>query len=847
MRDHIIASPIAATKHRLTIDAGQGARGRLAEIEGFTEDPVIRTVYLSDGPCSFDTPDGGKFWQVIHSVPRFSRQIDRSTLIGIAENKFSTARHNNTDGRLDWMRKLVIDAQKYVVRVGDPSWTYDDFRIGCVARMKHIAQTTDKDGRWLDVEFTDAQFLADVAIRGDQISTSNDKPAPIALGDFTGQAEPVDPGGASYRFGNAPHWMTPIADSGVDEVLVGGVPVGNVTYSSATGAPARVAGEVRGGILPAFGDLYAGLPPLGFGAAQVSPGDVILIAVTYDSSATVTLNLSAGAPGTLALEDTTTSTALKTDLYSYVVVTTSFSIFARCTAGSSMVLVGTVGEKGQFSTAQAVNHTNNASGPNIVAPTLNPVVTGTARVDFYVSRGTLAGLSIAPPVGQTEHSEGSIDDGTSSIGMSIASETLAGSGATGTRTAVATNHSGANAGIGIIFKSRAAISCSAATDDFTTPTANNIATGDKVAVYSTGTMPTTSPQISNANDRVEWYDAYNSTGTSFQLKRLGTLIDITNATFTGELSFVARKFMDVGDGSLALNTAATAPVVVRGRSTNVGPNGYRVSDFLRWIHYVVAKQDDDTYIGAHPSFPLADDLDGKMGLFLRDVVSGKALANRICKNAHAFITQTLEGDYTFGRVRTNPLDLAVDPDDFNTPAALFTDYDVIDGTSVIDTPFDPLYRRASVIVAPNNPPQTQFASGVDELVRAQLAAAGIRREQAIVADGNYASTPWRYHYGMTDTGDIALDLVDDPTFYNAWMDFLIAKFFPHLVLRTCTLRFSRYRTEIGKKVQTLMPLRAGDSTTLNWQIIGSDIDFTAKRVDFALIGHIAPDAITASY
>jgi hypothetical protein len=62
-----------------------------------------------------------------------------------------------------------------------------------------------------------------------------------------------------------------------------------------------------------------------------------------------------------------------------------------------------------------------------------------------------------------------------------------------------------------------------------------------------------------------------------------------------------------------------------------------------------------------------------VGIYIGDATSGAQVMTRIARNANAGWGRMLDGTPYIFRIRTNPLDLSVDPDDFNTPVLTLYD------------------------------------------------------------------------------------------------------------------------------------------------------------------------------
>jgi hypothetical protein len=846
---------VTTTKIRINITAGQGARARLCEVEVFTPDPVIGTFYLSDGLGSDGGPIAatvGTYRACIAELPNYSRAIDKATLSGAASNSFGRAKLNNRDGRMNWLKDAVIDGQQFRVKVGDPSWAASAYESVFTARMKRVTQDAERN---LIIEFSDGSFLNDVTVSGAPVDAdSNTQLAPILLGQVPCNALVKDTATNWYRFCDSAYWTTPLKETGIVAVYDGAVPLNGatVTPSAVAPSPALIYDPVSNTRIPSVastdGSSATTNPAINLAGATL--GDTILLFL-YVPSTSITLSVLWYGVATFPSRSAVMGDGI---LYYFRLPVTSYSFtsfsvtFSAATTfdAKSIAISGT-----DISADDGSDETHAAAGPTVTAPTLTPSTTSDLLVTCFFSRAN-ASPAFTPGASMTEQIEGNSTDGTTYWAMAIDTQTLASSAATGTRTSTVTNHNGSNAGISVLLKPQPSASVNTGTGTFTS-NSHGILTNDVVSLsVSTGGTPPgglTDSNTANAG-RYTQYWAVNCTGNTFQLAatRGGTALTYSSAG-TGTFTFTARRYWDMGDGSVKLNATPTNQVHGLVKNSKVGPNGYYTSDALRWVHYAVAKQSESTYSGAHKSFPVAtadaEYLDTQPGIFIGSAVGGVGLANQIARNANAFWGYTRDCKFTFGRIRTNPLNLAVDPNGFNTAVRDLTDSDVLDG--VVEDRLLPLYRYASILVAMNHPPLTSVRTDASQVLADQFRAKGVLRSMPEVTDAAYATAPWRYHVGMFDTPVMETDLPDDATYYTPWLTFFRDRLLPHIEFRSFQAPLSAYDLELGDKVTTYMPLKAGDTTSLSWQVLAIDIRLTERRVALTLVRRRAPDAVTSSH
>jgi hypothetical protein len=864
MREYELDEGITTTKLRLNITAGQGVRPLVAEFEAWTEDPVIGTSYFSDGPIIADAPDGKPFRCVIAQLPTISRSIDRSTLTGPVTTSIGTMRFNNTDGRLNPLRSAVVDGLQCRVTMGLEDWDYADFHTVCVARMKRIKQVTDGKGRWLDVIFDDGAFLSDVAIAGAPIPTNPTIRAPIGLGHVICNAVVKDQSTNHWRFCDSAFWNAPLKESSaIQEIWDGAVSLNSAVIYGGGLAPtvATTYDFTTATTIPAtsFGYVASSVPagpitlPGGYG--YLAYGSTIIIQVlTPSTGATPTLTIN----GSTVAADLTTSmpaSAGKHYVYRYVTTGVFVSIGIAWSTPTTYGYTVTTVQVASPAGYDVVPTASTGTSATASAPTATPSVAGTLLMALYAAFTTAGGGALATGSGgMTEITEGSGDDGAANFfSMSVNTQALAGTSATGARTSAITNGNGSWIGVSLVLKPTVTATVDTVLDAFTFAggVTQPIVNDDVVAVYcSTGdTIPggLTDSNTANTNGRYTQYWAVNASAGQFSLAttRGGSAINLTSAG-SGTLTFVARKYWDMGDGSAKLNSTPTGQPQVEFINTPVGTNGYYASDCSAYVQRLLLGTD----LTAHASYPLATDdadtLDPPVGIYIGEAMSGAQVMTRIARNANAGWGRMLDGTPYIFRIRTNPLDLSVDPDDFNTAVMTLTDSDIPAKATVNEERGDPLFSTASCYVAMNHPPLGTPRSGAVQAVADTLRAKGKIKSLPIPADGDYATTPERYHDGMTSTGDLETDLTDDSTYYLPFLNYYVTHKRPHLDYRNFPAALRAFVLEIGDKVGTLQPLMAGDTTTLYWQVIGSTIRLQDRQVDLTLVRHRDPDATTAS-
>jgi len=155
-----------------------------------------------------DTVANTEYEDVVKSIPVFRRSLGKN-LTGQTKQAYGDIEVDNSDGeRDDWLDRSW-NGRDITMRLGDPAWDYDDFRI----MMKGtIAELTAKNPNTLVIKLKDKGVFLDKKVQENVFSSGPniDKPIPLCYGEVYKIAPPVEDG-ATHTY--------QISDSAVDFLL----------------------------------------------------------------------------------------------------------------------------------------------------------------------------------------------------------------------------------------------------------------------------------------------------------------------------------------------------------------------------------------------------------------------------------------------------------------------------------------------------------------------------------------------------------------------------------------------------------------------------------------------------
>lgn len=305
--------------------------------------------------------------------------------------------------------------------------------------------------------------------------------------------------------------------------------------------------------------------------------------------------------------------------------------------------------------------------------------------------------------------------------------------------------------------------------------------------------------------------------------------------------FIQQGYYDNHDGTMKMTAAPVGSIscFVQNRLLT-DTRGDRLSDLLWWAWVDAAGQSESTFAGPHESYALADGvLDRSGGVYIQErmnVLSDVIAA--IARSAAAFTTTTLDGQFTFGRINTNPLDRPA------TSSATFGDDAVLDD---VQCPrLDPKYSDVATFAALNHPPLTQVVEddAIPGYEREALKAKGRLYTHNGETGGSYALAPSRWHRTMTRSPDFENIGITMST--NWWPRFIRLRFMPHVEFLIFDTPFHKaYRLELGAKVTVNMPLFCGHTEDTFWQVLGHSFQLVRggrfqNRVSLVLVRRRVP-------
>lgn len=772
---------ITGNKFRINVTAGNGRRARIAELEAWTPDPLVGTLYFAEQPKFVD---GYAYRDCIARVPNFEMQIDPTTFTGPFTTSVGELVLDDVDGSLDPLLTAVVDGQTCEFFCGDPDWDIDDILAypAFTATIEKIEQT----GRiQKTVKLRLPDLLLDATFVGKLLQSG--QRAPIALGqlDFA-EAVPEDTANDKYRFADRAFWYVPRTATAIQEMFDNGVSLNGRTFSPSSAAPtitqtfddynwnnsvADTDGTTPGTyVVASFADI--GLAPIGITLVVylVLPAGFTVESVYTSSSTPWTLE---GGAAT-ALGD-------GSNLYVYWTVATGFAstTFRAYFSASTWCKVQTVAISNTDGAGPHKSGATTGSGATITAPSLTPTASqNMLRLDMFFSQAlTPAGNSQAS--GETEIIEGyASDSGGMIVVMSIDYLTLATTSGvgTGTKTSTNSNPTGSNIGYSMLFKGNP-VSINTGTGVWTIP-GHQLTDNDVLTIGSTGTLPTTSPQIidpaSNYSRAQIYVDVLSAdTFKLYSQKDAVGLISVSSATYSGDLTITSRRYWDNGDGSANLVDRPDGTVHAKFCNDYLGGSGtgHRASDMFAWGWNTAAGFAQAGYSGAHDSFPRGDANDANLGWRGTEPTKIKDFLTQVAFSSNSAWGFDRFGSFAFMRLRTNPLLIGGSPTSaFDTAARTFTDDDVAAGSDVRVSRAITKYSTINAWASMNRPPLTQVASSVDAATAKQYRDKGISIASADVADGGVAASPGRYHQ-MIESEQFETLLPEDPVFSTQWANF----------------------------------------------------------------------------
>lgn len=784
---------ITGNKFRITVTAGLGRRARIAEFEGWTPDPLRGTIYLAE-QAKF--ADGYSYRDCIVGVPNFSMEIDPGTFTGPFTTNVGELVLDDENGELDALLTAVVDGQKCEFFLGDPDWDIDDILAypAFTATIEKIEQTSRTQKT---VKLRVPDVLLDATFAG-RILQSGFR-APVALGqlDFA-EAVPEDTATNKYRFADRAYWYMPRTATAITEMFDNGASLNGRTFSPSSASPAI--STYYNGVT--FDNAVAdtdGTTPSNYASATFASdgysdrGVTFVVYVWVPNGVTIAFvygTISWALDGSATLGDGST-------LYVYWGVRTStyFPVqFVASFTATTWYKMQTVGISGSDGNGPHQSGATTGSGATITTPSLTPGATvNMTRLDMFFSEALVpAGNTQAS--GMTELIEGyALDSAGTAVVMSLDYQTFAATSGTptGTKTSTNSNPTGSNVGYSILFKGNP-ISINTGTGVWTIQN-HQFVDNDVVTVATSGTLPTTSPQLIDPNtdySRAQVYvDVLSADTFKLYTQRDAVgLISCSSSSFSGTLTLTARRYWDNGDGSALLIDRPDGTVHATFCNDYVGgyATGHRASDFYSWGWNVAAGFVGNQYAGAHASFPVSDVDDAELGWRSTEPAKIKDYLTQVGFSSNSAWGFDRFGNFTFMRARTNPLLIGGSPtSSFDTAVKHFTDDDVARGGDVNITRAIPRYSTVNGWASMNRPPLTQIATGVDSTTAKRYRDKGKSIASEDVADGDVATTPWRYHQ-MIDSEQFETLLPDDVTFYTEWANFKRDTQLPWLEYRSFT-------------------------------------------------------------
>jgi hypothetical protein len=396
------------------------------------------------------------------------------------------------------------------------------------------------------------------------------------------------------------------------------------------------------------------------------------------------------------------------------------------------------------------------------------------------------------------------------------------------------------ADLGGVTISSSTVSWDATTNAFT-KTAHGFTNG-MVIRFTAGTLPTSAPQVhlSPSTGAPEQWFIVGATANTFQISHAagGAVVDLTN-TSSATMTIVGKYFFDHFDGAFTLTNTPVGKVTVScsaGADLGMGfGGGVYDSALFKFILTVMAKQSasiiDTVRTSAYAS--------GRLRLYLPERSNVADLLDRVA----------LAGPNTWALTRANLFTLlSIRPQSLGSFAnqATFVDDDITDDDLRV-VQQSPLYRSIVFHYDYNNPPLDYVASGVTPASAAAMRLPYKTGRTTVLADADYATTPWRYHGTMVDGPEF--ETILDSRDISGGIPFVWAnnyrdKFLPFVELRSFTAPFRFYTLELGDKVTCTMPLAAGDAADTAWQVGAIDLQILRLKIGFTLVRRRTPDTTT---
>jgi hypothetical protein len=855
------ADEISTDAVRLVCTAGTGIRPRVAELEFWTPDPLRGTLYFGEEPYYTgpgDDPASVTYHDCIAGVPTYTRSIDETQFTGPISVSVDDLVLDDPDGDLDALMTAVVDSQTCEFLLGDPEdpeWTIADFIPVFTAVMEKVEQTQMQKR----VKLRAIDLLLDVRVSGTMLASGQRAPVAIGMIDF-GEAVPEDTSINKHRFADPAFWYVPRWRTALQNMWDDGVSLNGVSFSPSAAAPTVTQYEYYDPVLNvrvstnAVADTDGSTPSNFVTAAFPNSGYGFLAGVTFavilwvpngnsvqsvTGSGQITWAAASGFPATLGDGSL---------LYVYTGATTGASYgavaFSAILAASTFCKIQTIGLDNTDNAGPHQAGSTAGSGATITSPSLTPSVTANMlRVDVFFSEA-LNPAGNSQPTGMTEVIEGYAFDpnsATAAMVMSVDVQTISTSSGVGTGTKISTNNnpSGSNLGVSLLFKG-SPLSINTGTGTWTVKN-HGFVEDDVVTIASTGTLPTTSPQIVKSSDNYSLAQMYVHVVDAdnfklYQQKGSVGLVTVSNATYSGTLTFTARRYWDNGDGSALLVDRPDG--VVHAKFDNDQVSGYggsdRANDFFYWAWNTAAAFAGANYSGAHSSYPRGDLDDAQLGGWWNEPTKVRDILDGIAFSSNASWGPTRLGEFMYCRIRTNPLLMNGSPTSpFDTPTQAFTDDDIVGGPEggSQDAPVAraiPRYKTINAWVGMNHGPLASPAADVDAATAKLMRDKGRQIQSSAVADGTISESPARYHH-MIDSEVFETMLADNATYYPQWADFKRDRLYPWLEYRTFRAFTDALERELADYVTADQPVFAHDGDVGDWQVLA--ITLKLSRAD----------------
>lgn len=190
--------------------------------------PVTGRLYFANRRYSTlvnESPDSQPYHENIVSISPLRRRING----GRSSYSISEIRLANTNGDLDYMRRLAIDGNAVKLYLGDDEWDREDFRLVAVGVVERVSGDESR----VVIHCRDKRLLLDRDVRGDAVGGSGPnatKYLPLVWGSAD-NLEPLLYDDATLTYSVLSNYGGIGSTTALDQVRDGGVPLGEVLFS----------------------------------------------------------------------------------------------------------------------------------------------------------------------------------------------------------------------------------------------------------------------------------------------------------------------------------------------------------------------------------------------------------------------------------------------------------------------------------------------------------------------------------------------------------------------------------------------------------------------------------------